>query len=197
MDDLSRTKQDDKRPFGTPREECHDLPQPRVFTPRSFQDNRGAFTVIWSHDWTPFEVLQENESVSKRGVIRGLHLQIAPHAQTKLIRVVWGRVMDVIVDLRENTPDRGKVFSFELSSENRSQLLIPKGFAHGFAVLSETAVVNYKVDTPWVPAAERCIRYDDPELGITWPIPDADRILSPKDCAGLSYRQWRNSGERA
>ena len=125
--------------------------------------------------------IQDNQSFSKKGVLRGLHFQMNPHAQTKLVRTLKGNILDVVVDLRKNQPTFGKVFSIELSDENKKQLLVPKGFAHAFVVLSEIASVLYKCDVHYNKPSERGIRFDDPELNIDWALPKDQLILSPKD----------------
>ena len=174
----------------------------KLFKPEVFSDSRGSFSEIWKREelreWGLFfEVIQENESVSRRGVMRGLHFQAAPFGQSKLIRVPHGRVFDVVVDLRRSSSTFGKHFSVELSSENHLQLFVPRGFAHGFAVLSDEAVFSYKVDSPWTPNAERCIRLDDPAIAIEWPIPPGERILSEKDSRGIFLREWIQGNEEA
>ena len=174
----------------------------KLFKPEVFSDSRGTFSEIWKREelreWGLFfEVIQENESVSRRGVMRGLHFQAAPFGQSKLIRVPHGRVFDVVVDLRRSSSTFGKHFSAELSSENHLQLFVPRGFAHGFAVLSDEAVFSYKVDSPWTPNAERCIRLDDPAIAIEWPIPTGERILSEKDSRGISLQEWIQGNEEA
>lgn len=128
---------------------------------------------------------QENQSLSKqKGIIRGLHYQIPPHAETKLVRVACGRVLDVIVDIRKDSPTFGQWDAIELSEDNYKSLYIPKGFAHGFCTLSDLAIVQYKVDEPYAPHAENGIRWDDQALRIEWPIEeplvsDRDRALPP------------------
>ena len=163
-------------------------------------DSRGYFFESWKQ--SDFEAnglacsfVQDNESCSSRGVIRGLHWQAAPYAQTKLLRVIVGKILDVVVDLRRNEATYGRYYAVELSGDNHCQLWIPKGFAHGFAVLSETAVVNYKVDALWNREAERCLRFDDSALGIDWPIPPAERILSAKDLQGMSWQDLQQRQE--
>ena len=131
--------------------------------------------------------VQDNESMSRYGVVRGLHYQAEPYAQAKLIRVVAGRVLDVAVDIRKNSPTYGKVFTLELSAENKLQLFLPHGIAHGFAVLSETAIFTYKCDNFYAPQSERTIRFDDPILNIDWRIPMDQRIISDKDKKGVPF----------
>lgn len=126
--------------------------------------------------------VQDNESCSVQGVLRGLHYQLAPFSQAKLVRVIEGAVLDVAVDIRRGSPTFGKSAAIELSSENKKQLFIPQGFAHGFHVLSRTAVFTYKVDSPYMPAYERGIRFDDPALGIDWNVAENEQlIISEKD----------------
>ena len=128
------------------------------------------------------DFIQENESGSSRGVLRGLHYQLAPYSQAKLVRVIEGTVLDVAVDLRKGSPTFGKYMAVELSGQNKRQFYIPQGFAHGFHVLSERAVFTYKVDNPYMPSHERSLRFDDPQIGIDWQITDPENvILSEKD----------------
>ena len=162
------------------------IPDLYVFEPKVFEDNRGYFFESYNTNYLKakgidIQFVQDNESKSLYGVIRGLHYQLAPYAQTKLVRVIVGTVLDVAVDLRQNSPTYGKSFSIELSAENKKQLFIPQGFAHGFSVLSETAVFSYKCDNFYAPQAERGILYNDPQLNIDW-IVDADKAnVSGKD----------------
>lgn len=127
------------------------------------------------------DFVQDNESRSTYGVVRGLHFQKPPHAQAKLVRVISGRVLDVAVDLREGSPTYGRHVAVELSGENHRQVFIPKGFAHGFSVLSEEAVFQYKCDGYYAPEAEGAVAWDDPDLAIDWRIPADDIKLSEKD----------------
>lgn len=133
------------------------------------------------------DFVQENESLSSRGVVRGLHFQAGEHAQAKLVRVSEGRIVDVVVDLRHHSPTFGRHMCIELSSDDGLMLFVPRGFAHGFAVLSDVARFQYKVDNYYCPAAERTLRFDDPLLGIEWPLDREDMILSPKDLKGSSW----------
>ncbi len=162
------------------------IPGLLIIEPRVFADERGYFFESFSkrelQDYgLVSEFVQDNESKSQRGVIRGLHYQLAPFAQTKLIRVVLGTVYDVAVDLRIGSPTFGQWFGLEVSDANKKQLYIPKGFAHGFSVLSETAIFSYKCDGFYTPSAERGILPSDPELNIDWQIPFAEAIVSGKD----------------
>jgi dTDP-4-dehydrorhamnose 3,5-epimerase len=164
-----------------------------VLEPRLFQDDRGHFFESYNERTfrelgLNYRFVQDNQSFSKRGVLRGLHFQVPPHAQTKLVRVLAGTIQDVVVDLRQSEPTFGQHFSIELSGENRKQLLVPKGFAHGFLVLSEFAEVLYKSDAFYNPAAERGIRYDDPALGINWSLQD-HYVVSPRDQAAPRFDQ--------
>lgn len=165
------------------------LPGLQLLTPRVFADERGHFFESWSAarfreeagdvDW-----VQDNESMSVRGTLRGLHYQKEPHAQAKLVRVVVGRVWDVTVDIRPGSATYGQWEGVELSGENKHQLYIPKGFAHGFLVLSDYAIFQYKVDAPWNRESEACIRWNDPTLAIDWPLPESELIISEKDRNG-------------
>lgn len=137
------------------------------------------------------EFLQDNQSCSTRGVLRGLHFQKPPFAQTKLVQVLQGEILDIAVDLRCQSATYGQSFSIRLSGENKNQLLIPKGFAHGFVVLSETAHVFYKCDQFYNPSHDSGIRYDDPDLAIDWILPVDELIISEKDQRQLSFREYR------
>lgn len=157
-----------------------------LIEPRVFGDARGYFFESFSAREFEEQVLhtrfvQDNESASCYGVVRGLHYQRAPHAQSKLVRVIVGRVLDVAVDLRHGSPTFGRHVAVELSEDNHRQLFIPRGFAHGFAVLSERAVFQYKCDAYYAPQSEGGIAWDDPALGIDWRLPAEAVILSPKD----------------
>lgn len=160
-----------------------------ICTPRVFPDARGYFFESFSLRELEAAVghrldfVQDNESMSARGVIRGLHFQRAPHAQDKLVRCTLGRILDVAVDLREGSPTFGRHLAVELSAENRRQLFIPKGFAHGFSVLSPEAVLQYKCTAYYAPESEDGIFYADPSLGIDWRISPEEAIVSPKDAA--------------
>ena len=156
-----------------------------IIEPRVFGDARGYFFESYSArdfaEVADVQFVQDNESRSCYGVVRGLHFQRPPYAQAKLVRVVEGRVLDVAVDIRKGSPTYGHYVSAELSAENHLQFFIPQGFAHGFAVLSETAVFQYKCDNFYHPEAEGAIAWDDPVLAIDWQVP-ADRVLlSDKD----------------
>jgi dTDP-4-dehydrorhamnose 3,5-epimerase len=162
------------------------IPDLLILEPKVFADERGYF--FESYNETRFanvglmtNFVQDNESKSHRGVIRGLHYQLAPFAQTKLIRVIRGTVFDVAVDLREGSPTFGQWFGLEVSASKKNQLYIPKGFAHGFSVLSEYAIFSYKCDAFYNPAADRGIRFDDPDLAIDWKLPSNEAVISEKD----------------
>jgi dTDP-4-dehydrorhamnose 3,5-epimerase len=157
-----------------------------IITPRVFEDSRGFFFESYNQDkfheyGIMYTFIQDNQSFSKRGVIRGLHLQINPFAQAKLVRVLEGEILDVAIDLRKNSATYGQHFSVVLSAENKKQLMVPHGFAHGFSVLSETASVMYKVDQLYNKESERGIRYDDAALAIDWQLSPEEVIVSEKD----------------
>ncbi len=157
-----------------------------VIEPRVFNDARGYFMEAWKkaefeEHVGHVEFIQDNESKSGYGVLRGLHYQKGELSQSKLVRVIKGKVLDVAVDIRKSSPTFGQHVMVELSEENKRQFFIPRGFAHGFLVLSEEAVFTYKVDNPYAPQAEAGIRFDDPEIGIDWPIDSKDMLLSDKD----------------
>ncbi len=158
-----------------------------IIEPKVFNDARGYFMEAFKQ--SEFEqhigkvnFIQDNESCSSKGVLRGLHYQLAPYSQSKLVRVITGRVLDVAVDLRAGSPTFGKYVSVELSAENKRQFFIPQGFAHGFHVLSDEAIFTYKVDNPYMPSHEKGLRFDDPAIGVDWGITDIDAVnLSEKD----------------
>lgn len=155
--------------------------------PTRWHDERGFFSEVWRDEWltdagVPVSFVQDNHSHSrKRGVLRGLHFQVAPAAQDKLIRVSRGAIFDVAVDVRRGSPSFGRWAGLILSAEDWNQLFIPRGFAHGFLALEDDCEVLYKVSAPYSPAHERTIRFDDPALQIDWPIERSQLILSPKD----------------
>lgn len=157
-----------------------------LLEPDVYPDSRGYFFESYNREkYLSLGItelfVQDNESLSFKGVIRGLHYQLEPAAQTKLVRVISGTVFDVAVDLRKNSPAFGHWYGVELSGENKLQMLIPKGFAHGLSVLSPSALFAYKCDQLYNRELERSIRFDDPELDIDWKIPVSDRIVSEKD----------------
>lgn len=162
------------------------IPEVLVLEPQVFGDARGYFMESWSQrDFDaavrPVKFVQDNESRSSYGVLRGLHFQKGACAQSKLVRVIEGRVLDVAVDIRKGSPCFGRYVKVELSGENHRQCFVPRGFAHGFVVLSPVAVFQYKCDFPYAPEAEVAIAWNDPSLGIDWGIPEADILLSQRD----------------
>lgn len=162
------------------------LPGLLIIKPRVYEDSRGYFFESFNQKnladaGIDVQFIQDNQSLSQYGVIRGLHYQLAPYAQSKLVRVLSGSVWDVAVDIRKNSPTFGHYFAIELSDENKIQLFIPHGFAHGFAVTSPTAVFFYKCDCHYHPEAERGIRYNDPALSVPWPVPEGEVIINAKD----------------
>jgi dTDP-4-dehydrorhamnose 3,5-epimerase len=163
------------------------IPDVILIEPTVHGDTRGYFSETFRSDALENELghavnfIQDNESKSARGVLRGLHYQLPPHAQTKLVRVISGRVLDVAVDIRQNSPYFGQHIACELSEDNKAQLFIPRGFAHGFVVLSETAIFSYKVDNYYAPQCDRGMAYNDPALNIQWPLASNELKLSDKD----------------
>ena len=162
-----------------------------IIEPQLFEDERGYFFEAFSErkfaELTGIKTrfVQDNESKSSYGVLRGLHYQKGESSQAKLVRVIKGRVVDVAVDIRKNSPTFGKYVMVELSEDNKTQLFIPRGFAHGFLVLSDTAVFTYKVDNHYAPQDEASIRYDDPDINIEWPIEAEQILVSEKDMKAL------------
>ena len=163
------------------------IPDIFLIEPKVFGDDRGYFVETFKSELFEQETgikttfVQDNESRSSYGVLRGLHYQLPPYAQSKLVRVIEGKVLDVAVDIRKGSPTFGQQLSIELSAENKHQLFVPRGFAHGFVVLSDTAIFSYKVDNYYSPECDRGIRFNDPQLNIDWMI-DAQKLqLSEKD----------------
>ena len=159
-----------------------------IIEPKVFGDDRGYFFESWSQkdfdeQVRPVKFVQDNESKSRYGVLRGLHFQKGKYSQSKLVRVVQGKVLDVAVDIRRGSPTFGKYVAVELSAENHRQFFIPRGFAHGFVVLSDEAVFQYKCDNLYAPQEEGAIAWNDPVVGIKWGIPADEVILSEKDKA--------------
>lgn len=157
-----------------------------IIEPRVFADDRGYFYESWNQKEfnekvRPVNFVQDNQSKSTYGVLRGLHFQKGDHAQSKLVRAVRGTVLDVAVDIRKGSPTFGQYVAVELSEDNHRQFFIPRGFAHGFSVLSETAIFQYKCDNLYCRESEGAVAWDDPDLGIDWRIPAEKVILSPKD----------------
>lgn len=157
-----------------------------VFEPKIFEDNRGYFFESYnrntfSEEGVTINFVQDNQARSSFGVIRGLHFQMEPHAQTKLLRVLSGEIIDAVVDIRKNSPTYGKAYTILLSAKNKKQLLIPKGFAHGYSVISETAEVFYKCDEFYHKESEGGILWNDPSLKIDWRLPAQKALVSQKD----------------
>ncbi len=168
-----------------------------IIEPKIFEDKRGYFFESYNEDefiknGILNRFVQDNQSKSTYGVIRGLHCQLGEHSQAKLVRVLKGKVLDVAVDIRKDSPTFGKHVAVELSAENQRQLFIPRNFLHGFSVLSEEAIFAYKCDNLYCKEAEFGIRYDDPEIGIDWKIPADKIITSEKDCLANSLKDIPN-----
>lgn len=170
------------------------IPGVYVIEPKVFNDSRGYFFESWKKEEFEanvgrVEFVQDNESCSSYGVLRGLHYQKGEFSQAKLVRVIKGKVLDVAVDIRKSSPTFGKYVAVELSDENKRQFFIPRGFAHGFLVLSEEAIFTYKVDNAYAPQAEASIRWNDEDINIEWPISPSDIITSEKDMNGKSLKE--------
>lgn len=164
------------------------IPDLLLFTPTVFEDSRGYFfeaynEEVFQKEGLPVRFVQDNQSLSSYGVIRGLHYQLLPYAQTKLVRVLEGSILDVAVDIRKGSPTFGQSYAIELSAENKKQLFIPAGFAHGFSVLSPKAIVLYKCNQFYNKKSEGGIRFDDPSLNIDWKIEKEKQVVSDKDMA--------------
>lgn len=175
-----------------------DIPGLLIFEPKVFEDERGYFfesynEQVFAAEGIDTRFVQDNQSSSAYGVIRGLHYQLAPYAQTKLVRVLSGSILDVVVDIRKGSPAYGKIFTIELSGANKKQLFIPKGFAHGFSVLSEQAEVMYKCDAFYNKESEAGILYNDAQLAIDWQVPEAAAIVSGKDLQLPSFSDCQNN----
>ena len=160
----------------------------KIIVPKVFGDARGYFFESWNAEkyfaaGIDCNWVQDNESKSKFGVLRGLHYQAAPYTQAKLVRVIEGEVLDVAVDIRKGSPTFGRHVAVKLSDENKYQLFVPRGFAHGFVVLSDSVTFAYKCDNAYMPSHERGIAFNDPALGIDWLVNLSEYILSPKDTA--------------
>ena len=171
-----------------------------IIEPKVFGDNRGYFFESFSErefcgKVADVKFVQDNESKSSYGVVRGLHFQNPPYAQSKLVRVVKGAVLDVVVDIRKGSPTYGKHVAVELTEDNHRQTFIPRGFAHGFAVLSDEAIFQYKCDSFYAPQSEGAIAWDDPDLGIDWRIPADEIILSAKDMSHPRLKDIESSFE--
>ena len=164
-----------------------------IIEPRVFNDARGYFMEAFKEEEFRANIggvhfVQDNESKSSFGVLRGLHYQKGEYSQAKLVRVIKGKVLDVAVDLRRSSPTFGKYVSVELSEENKRQFFIPRGFAHGFLVLSDEAIFTYKVDNGYAPQAEASIRFNDETVGIDWPVAESQFIVSEKDGHAVSFK---------
>ncbi len=175
-----------------------DFPGLVVFEPAIFKDDRGYFFESYNEKLfqkigVEIKFVQDNQSHSKHGVLRGLHYQLNPYSQTKLVRVLKGNILDVVVDLRKGSPTFGKTYSIELSDENKKQLLVPKGFAHGFSVLSETADIMYKCDEFYNKESEAGIKYNDPFLNIDWQVAAEKINVSSKDAELPSFENYINN----
>ena len=166
-----------------------------IIEPQLFKDDRGFFYESYNKNNLDKVVnvvfVQDNESKSNKGVIRGLHFQKPPFEQTKLVRCVSGKILDIVVDIRKNSKTYGKSFSVELSSENNKQLFVPKGFAHGFQVISDEAIVNYKVDNFYNPKSDSGIIWNDKDLSIDWNL-DIKPVLSVKDLKLISFKDLKS-----
>ena len=166
-----------------------------ILDPKVFNDARGYFFEAWkkedieSHIGKKVDFIQDNESKSSYGVLRGLHYQKGNFSQAKLVRVIKGKVLDVAVDIRKSSPTFGKYVMVELSDENKRQFFIPRGFAHGFLVLSDEAIFTYKVDNVYAPQAEASIRWNDEDINIKWPIDISDVLTSEKDLKAKSLKE--------
>ncbi len=174
-----------------------DFPGLLVFEPKVFEDSRGYFfesynESVFQQEGINIHWVQDNQSSSVAGVIRGLHYQLPPFAQSKLVRVLRGKILDVVVDIRKGSPMFGKAFVIKLSAKNKKQLFIPPGFAHGFSVLSEKAEVFYKCDKLYKKEAEAGILYNDPALNIDWSIPKGMEIVSEKDIILPTLAAYKN-----
>lgn len=162
------------------------IPDLLLYTPRIFGDERGYFFESWNkrtfaEAGVEIPFVQDNQVLSSKGVLRGMHLQTGEHAQAKLLRVLSGEVFDVAVDMRPGSPTLHQWFGAHLSSDNHQQLLVPRGFAHGYLVLSKTALVSYKCDNFYAPQAELGLRYDDPTIGIEWPELNVELVVAERD----------------
>lgn len=166
-----------------------------ILEPKVFEDHRGFFMESYNKQFLEnagikYNFVQDNQSKSTKGVLRGLHFQRPPHAQTKLIRVLQGKIIDVVVDIRQNSSTYGMSFSVELSADNKRQLLVPKGFAHGFAVLSDEAEILYKCDAFYNKESEDGLLYNDPKMNIDWKLESHELILSDKDQNLIKFKDF-------
>ena len=169
------------------------IPEVVLIEPNVYNDNRGYFVETFRQDLFeeaigyPINFIQDNESKSTKGVLRGLHYQLPPYTQAKLVRVIEGNVLDVAVDIRKSSPTFGQHVAVELTAESKNQLFIPHGFAHGFVTLSKTAIFSYKVDNYYAPEYERCIAYNDKQLNINWVVQEECLQISKKDLNSISF----------
>lgn len=172
------------------------LPEVKILTPRRFGDARGYFSETWSaprmeEAGLAFAFCQDNESLSaQKGTLRGLHYQAPPFAQTKLVRVGKGAILDVAVDARRGSPNYGKWIAEEISAENGAQILVPRGFLHGFVTLTPDTLVIYKVDNVYDGASDGSVAWDDADIGVDWGISAGDAVLSDKDRKAPAFRDW-------
>ena len=177
------------------------IPDVKVLTPRRFGDHRGYFCETWSAPrmaaaGLDFAFVQDNESLSARaGTLRGLHYQAPPFAQAKLVRVAQGAIRDVAVDVRRGSPTYGRWVAEEISAENGAQILVPRGFLHGFVTLTEDTLVIYKVDNPYDAASDGGVAWSDPDLGVDWGLPADAAVLSDKDRGQPAFRDWTSPFE--
>jgi dTDP-4-dehydrorhamnose 3,5-epimerase len=167
-----------------------------ILEPKIFSDNRGYFYESYNKNnfikkGLHYDFIQDNESFSSYGTIRGLHIQVGEFSQAKLIKVVKGSIIDVVVDLRVNSKTFGKHFTIKLSEENKKQLLIPRNFAHGFSVISENAIVSYKIDNLYNKESECSILYNDNNLNIDWEVEKKYHIVSDKDLSGITFEYFK------
>ncbi len=163
-----------------------------VLNPMTFSDKRGYFMETFRKEWLPdIDFVQENESLSAKGVLRGLHYQKAPYAQAKLVRCIKGKILDVAVDLRKPSPTFKQYYAVELSEDNKKQLFIPRGFAHGFLTLEEDSIISYKVDNYYHKEAEVSIRFDDKDLSIDWGVDHKSLTISDKDKNAVPFSQGK------
>ena len=175
-----------------------DFPDLLIFEPKVFEDSRGYFFESYNQnicrsEGVHIDFVQDNQAQSSYGVIRGLHYQLDPYAQTKFIRVLSGAILDVVVDLRKGSPGFGKSYSIELSAANKLQLFVPQGFAHGYSVLTATSEVLYKCDQFYNKESEGGIAYNDPTLAIDWKIPAEKQVISEKDLHHPSFENCNNN----
>ncbi len=166
-----------------------------VITPKVFEDNRGHFFESWSKEkfhklGIDVDFVQDNQSLSQKGILRGLHFQMPPFSQGKLVRVIKGSVLDIVVDLRKNSPTYRNHYAIELNETNKKMLWIPEGFAHGFATLQDDTIFSYKCTKTYAPDHERCIIWNDKTLGIDWKIENP--IISEKDTKGDSFKDFKS-----